>query len=85
MNNIEISVYIPNYNYGEYIANAIQSLYKQYGRITAMNFITDSNFLFTWYSMKYGLTISSEDVEVKEFKEFKEFKDEIIDKLNRDV
>ena len=29
MNNIEISVYIPNYNYGEYIENAIQSLYKQ--------------------------------------------------------
>ena len=63
----------------------IQSLYKQYGRITAMNFITDSNFLFTWYAMKYGLTVSSEDVEVKNFKEFRNYKDEIIDNLNRDV
>ena len=29
MNNIKISVYIPNYNYGNYIENAIQSLLKQ--------------------------------------------------------
>ena len=29
MNNVEISVYIPNYNYGEYLENAIESLFKQ--------------------------------------------------------
>jgi glycosyltransferase involved in cell wall biosynthesis len=29
VNNIKISVYIPNYNYGNYIENAIQSLLKQ--------------------------------------------------------
>lgn len=63
----------------------IQSLYKQYGKITAINFLSDSNFLFTWYAMKYGLTVSSEDVEVKNFNEFKEYKNEIIDKLNKEV
>ena len=29
MNDIEISVYIPNYNYGEYLDKAIKSLLKQ--------------------------------------------------------
>jgi len=29
VNNIKISIYIPNYNYGNYIENAIQSLLKQ--------------------------------------------------------
>ena len=29
VNNIKISVYIPNYNYGNYIKKAIQSLLKQ--------------------------------------------------------
>lgn len=63
----------------------IQSLWKQYGRVTTMNFISDSNFLFTWYSMKFGLTVSSKDVQVEKFKEFKEYKYGIIDTLNKEV
>lgn len=63
----------------------IQSLWKQYGLFETMNFITDANFLFNWYSHKYGLTVSFRDVKVTRLKEYVQFRKEKTSQLNRDV
>lgn len=63
----------------------IQSIWKQYGVQYTMNFISNSNFLFNWYSLKYGMTISFRDVKIKKFKEFGEYKLDKIKKLNKEV
>ena len=63
----------------------IQSIWKQFGVQATMNFISNSNFLFNWYSLKYGLTISFRDVRIKKIKEFVKLKKEKVKELNRDV
>lgn len=63
----------------------IQSLWKQYGMQTTMDFLTDSNFLFNWYSLKYGLSVSYRDVRIKKFDEYFKYKEEKIKDLNKEV
>ena len=63
----------------------IQALWKQYNVQTTINFISDSNFLLNWYSLRYGLTVSYEDVKVTKFREYKEYKTKKIRELNKNV
>ena len=63
----------------------IQSIWKQYGMQYTMNFISNANFLFNWYSLKYGLTISYRDVKVKNFQEYNRFKKKEVENLNKEV
>jgi DNA-directed RNA polymerase beta' subunit len=63
----------------------IQSLWKQYGMEYTIQFISNANFLFNWYSFKYGMTISFKDIKIDGFEEFNDFKLDEFEKLNKEV
>ena len=63
----------------------IQSMWKQYGMQPTMDFISNSNFLFNWYSLKYGMTISFKDARIEKFSEFNDYKREQFKELDKEV
>lgn len=63
--------------------SVIQNIWKWYGKETAADFITASNFLFNWYIMKYGFSLGIEDCMIEgNQEEFNRVRDEEIDKMN---
>lgn len=63
----------------------IQSLWKNYGYQTAIDFISNAEFLFNWFINFYGFTISLESITPINKREFKKYRDEKIDALNEEV
>lgn len=72
-------------NLGGSPGSVIQSIWKQFGQTATVNFLTDANFLFCWYSQKYGLSMSIEDVRPLDFREYTKMKDDAFDELNREI
>ena len=66
----------------------IQNLYKQYGKETAANFISSANFLFNWFILKQGFTLSIKDIMIVSKEKEEEFFDErekTIDIINKEL
>lgn len=63
----------------------VQSLWKQYGEDATVNFISNANFLFCWYSEFYGMTLSVRDCIPENIREFEEVREEKISALNDKV
>lgn len=69
----------------------ISALYKEYGNSTAVDFISASNFLFNWYILRIGFTLSFKDVTLREHtqnfvnkrKEIVDVTNEVLKDLNR--
>ena len=80
-----ISGQLTKVHIGDSPSTIIQSIYKQYGKVYTIMFISNANFLFNWYSEKYGLSISLRDSKPEKLKEFTLFKDEKFEELNKEV
>ena len=62
----------------------ISSLYKNYGNMVAVHFISAANFLFNWYIFRVGFTFSFKDVTLREHaEEFIEKRKVIVNSTNR--
>jgi len=64
----------------------IQCLWKRYGQDITSNFISDANFLFNWYLLKYGFTVGISDcMPTTGIDEFNENKFRILKELNEEL
>lgn len=84
-NGVLISGQLTKVHLGDSPSTIIQSIYKQYGKVYTIKFISNANFLFNWYSEKYGLSISLKDSKPERLREFNAFKEEKFEELNREV
>ena len=80
-----ISGQLTKVHVGDSPSTIIQSIYKQYGKQTTIDFVSNATFLFNWYSEKYGLSISVRDSMPGRLEEFQEIKNKKFEELNRKI